>query len=644
MFATQSSSSIRVRLALALGLAALVGGACAAPRDEKPGNDVNVGRPDAGRSDVMMLPDIAPQPGPEPAPGPEPTASPAACDPGFHSCGGVCKSDMQITNCGVACDPCPQIQGGETTCDGKTCGVKCPTGMKPCDDKCVADNAVCAGCPAGKNACNGICVLPTDTTACGASCTPCPSSPNGKAECVADQCRLTCNPGFHLCGTQCLPDISPDSCGASCTPCMKPQGGAAECVNGTCKPTCPAGTTLCPSTSACIPTGTPCNGECPAGKHACSNVCIADSDVNGCGVSCQTCGVPANGSAVCNGGTCGFRCNSGFHACGNQCKSNSDAKACGESCTVCPAPPNARPICSGGRCDWECTSGKRCGDSCQQCCVDNDCPKRANQTASCNSGSCNYVDNCIAGQPCAADNACQIFRTACSGGTSSCMAMNRPPGTPCGTGSNAGTCQGGSCVSFCAGIDCGPNGTCTGGNCQCRNGFTGSRCQNAPDPCANVSCGPNATCAQGACVCKNGFTGPPQCQTCNGMLCGNQCKEQVMTCFALIRSQTADPCRAAAAGLACNAPSFDYPCNIGVIVRRYLPAGSSCSDSVLNTLGVDGCRDYLAKNRQGPPHPPLDRNLPIVVSFGRETIDSSGSVAGAAPLRDSDCRTLGVSY
>ena len=78
----------------------------------------------------------------------------------------------------------------------------------------------------------------------------------------------------------------------------------------------------------------------------------------------------------------------------------------------------------------------------------------------------------------------------------------------------------------CININCGVNGDCIDGKCQCKNGYTGDRCQTAPapnDPCITINCGANGDCVNGNCKCKNGYTGN-RCQTppdlCKGINCG----------------------------------------------------------------------------------------------------------------------------
>ena len=565
-----------------------------------------------------------------------------ACAPGKHTCGGTCVDNKSPMSCGSACEPCPGVTGGTPTCDGVKCGVTCPDAMKPCLDKCVDKNAVCDGnCPAGKNPCGGLCVAATSIVACGTTCAPCPTSPNGISSCDGDKCDLKCNPGYHRCGDACVDDTQIANCGSSCMACPVPVGGAATCSGGSCGSLCPSNTKLC--LGECIAPDKPCNGACPDGKHACNDNCVTNADVNFCGPACLPCKAPANADATCSNGACVYTCRSGFHDCNGSCKDNKSTASCGSSCSPCPTPPSASATCNGSSCDFRCTSGNKCNGACYTCCTAGQCPAQANRTASCVGNSCQYTDNCTVNQPCGSDTECTTYRTTCPGGVQQCTPTFKTGS--CGSGQNAGTCQGGTCQARCQGVDCHGHGSCnpSTGSCVCTGGYTfpANGCQ-TPDPCSGVNCG-HGTCHGGSCTCDTNYSGN-SCETCTGMLCGSQCKDKVTVCLALIRSQTADPCHSPAGGLACSAPKFDYPCNIGVIVRKFVPAGTACDAGTFSALGRDGCRDYLAKGRQGPPYPPLDPAMPIVVSYGTENVDAQGNVTPGVASGDSDCRSLGVNY
>jgi hypothetical protein len=458
--------------------------------------------------------------------GPESPATGTGCDPGFHKCDGVCKDSKQTTNCGFACDPCPEIQGGMATCDGTRCGIQCPAGQKPCDDKCIAMDAPCGGCPAEKNPCNGICVAATDKTACGPSCTVCPTSPNGTTTCDGE-CKLECNPGYHLCGDQCLPDDKVESCGKSCTACTKPTGGDVACVSGTCTPSCPGGQTLCPSTGACLPPNQPCDKTCPTGKHICNNLCVSDTEVNSCGTSCTACTAPANADPICGDAkTCSFKCRTGFHACGDACKPDNSPGSCGTSCNACPGATGGSATCSNGACGVQCNEGfHKCNGECKgnsdanacgaSCTV---CPANGGR-ATCNNGSCGV--DCQGGQNCngkciGAKDPCG---NTCPGGLLKC-------GTQCvqGTCCDNGDCANGfACTNNqCSTSQCAQAGQITcGGKCiTCTDAANGkSGCVNGQ--CALTGCNSGYYQCEGSCI---GSTEPCG-NTCQGGLrkCGNQC-------------------------------------------------------------------------------------------------------------------------
>lgn len=521
-----------------------------------------------GSRDSTDVPQTTSPPGTD-AGGPNPPAGPPAtdpeCQPGFHECYGECKSSLSPSHCGFACDPCVGIKGGEATCDGTRCGIACPAGKKACPalGECIGLDDPCGDtCPAGKNLCGNTCVVATDKTACGPSCSVCPTSPNGETRCDGAECSLTCNPGFHRCGDHCVSDESPASCGTSCSPCPAPQGGGAECKAGVCQPTCPAGTTVCKTTSTCAPAGTPCNGDCPAGRHECNNLCVDDTSPNSCGrlcapcpapangeatcenaacaskctagfhkcgneckpdnsprscgTSCSPCAVPANGSAACQNGSCSIRCNEGFHACGDQCRANTDPTACGSACRMCEAPTGGRAVCTNGNCDFECTNGRKCngqclssGIPCNGTCLSDErlCGGKCLAPSAIPAENCgNGQDDDCDGQIDCADSNCGNG-TACGGDricqTGRCV-------TPCASG---GVCQGNPGADRCIpGVfACDPNGTracvddrngpaCNGGQ-VCRN-LSCVACGGINQPCcSNDNCGGN--------ICRNGTCAAP---------------------------------------------------------------------------------------------------------------------------------------
>ncbi len=59
----------------------------------------------------------------------------ASCDPGFHMCGEICKSDTAIDACGASCMACPAIANAVALCQAGQCGFSCATGFEDCNGK-----------------------------------------------------------------------------------------------------------------------------------------------------------------------------------------------------------------------------------------------------------------------------------------------------------------------------------------------------------------------------------------------------------------------------------------------------------------------------------------------------------------------------
>lgn len=79
------------------------------------------------------------------------------------------------------------------------------------------------------------------------------------------------------------------------------------------------------------------------------------------------------------------------------------------------------------------------------------------------------------------------------------------------------------CKEPCNNVDCGPNGTCIFGECDCDEGWSGERCDQSTvaDPCEDIDCGPNGDCVDGQCECDEGFFGPLCDQVCDDSNCIN---------------------------------------------------------------------------------------------------------------------------
>ncbi len=90
-----------------------------------------------------------------------------------------------------------------------------------------------------------------------------------------------------------------------------------------------------------------------------------------------------------------------------------------------------------------------------------------------------------------------------------------------------------SCNDPCDDINCGPNGTCVDGTCECDEGFLGTNCEQTL--CDTVNCGPNGTCnpSTGDCDCDPGFSGSNcEINICDSIDCVNgECDPATATCI-----------------------------------------------------------------------------------------------------------------
>jgi hypothetical protein len=461
--------------------------ACPSPRSEDTGSPAveRLDGPSGGRSDGAPGPS-AESDGPSAADGSEGTGD--TCTSGFHVCRGVCVQNSSVENCGVACEPCPTIEGGAAVCDGVKCSVTCPPGKKPCLKACVDQAAVCANCPPGQNPCGGLCVDARALTACGPSCTPCPTSPNGDTSCDGETCSLKCKPGFHRCGEACLPDDGVASCGQGCSPCIAPAGGTATCVNGQCDFQCAGNAQKC--NSQCIPAGALCNGACAApGTRACGNTCVTGNccDDNQC-----------SGSFACVNNTCSqTQCKSGYKLCKGACipsASCCDPAPCENNC----GDTGTRPCNDGSLGACSAPTRTCCPGTSRQC--ENKCGQRGSQPCQSNGtyGPCSVSDSSCDGEegrPCTANRTCNRTDLACSA-QATCV--------PCG-GQNQ-QCCGGTAGSLSAlARRCRGKTVCVQGS----NAYpfdTCVPCGGSNDECCVSSSG-TASCDTGAGVCA--YTNDP---------------------------------------------------------------------------------------------------------------------------------------
>ena len=228
--------------------------------------------------------------------------------------------------------------------------------------------------------------------------------------------ETTCNHSFHMCP---LGSTLPSGCVADTD--VDHCGPTCE----TCRKDSNANTTC--EDNACVFT-------CNAGYHECPGGCVSNDDPDHCGPSsCDPCVPPANADATCDGTSCGFTCQagfdkcggwcaptgSGFHECSGVCVSPEDPSRCGLTCVPCPDVPNGSPTCSAGTCGIECDYGFHdCGGQCAS----------NLSVATCGESSCSSCPTITDGSP-----TCDGFNCgfACNSGYRLC---------PVGT-SNAGQCH-----------------------------------------------------------------------------------------------------------------------------------------------------------------------------------------------------------
>lgn len=194
-----------------------------------------------------------------------------------------------------------------------------------------------SGCP-DSQVCNmqtGICVDCLTNAECGE---------NGSCDPVSNKC--SCADGFHLCDGACVSNDSVDSCGASCTPCPTDPNGVAGCDGTQCTLTCNGELVQDPASGACV--GCTSNADC-AGPAA--SVC------GGTG-ACEPCAAAADcahivGRPICDAGLCA-QCSS---ADDSACNGNS----CDPFDGTCTTTPKASVgACEPCVADSECDAGHAC--------------------------------------------------------------------------------------------------------------------------------------------------------------------------------------------------------------------------------------------------------------------------------------------
>ncbi|KPK14574.1 MAG: hypothetical protein AMJ62_12755 [Myxococcales bacterium SG8_38] len=80
------------------------------------------------------------------------TAHQCVCAPGFHSCGGICVSDLDVNSCGALCAPCPVPSDSTPICESGVCDFVCEDDFETCGDACCPID-----CPPGQVRFDGAC-------------------------------------------------------------------------------------------------------------------------------------------------------------------------------------------------------------------------------------------------------------------------------------------------------------------------------------------------------------------------------------------------------------------------------------------------------------------------------------------------------
>lgn len=459
---------------------------CLTPRSDAPcdpatdrecAGRVTPARPDAGMMDAPGGP--ANPDGEGPGVQPEDPATDPGCQAGFHRCNGVCKDSRDPAHCGFACEPCPGIKGGDPTCDGRKCDVKCPAGTKaciaggecigldqPCEDRCAAGEKPCGGkCFASSALPREKCDNSQDDDCDGQSDCADSDCANGTAcgtnrVCSNGQCITACTPG-GVCQTnpgnsQCIPGIQ-----------MCDSGGNQSCVdNG--GPSCNS-MQICQNGQCmgCATGEKPCNGRCQE--------CCDGETKSGCSNNCGE-----TGMQTCTGGRFG-PCSAMNKACCNDGQCGRCQECANGTCRDQAAGQDKKNECGGRGCD---------GGSCRDCvpngpvvCMDNDLKR-------CNASGSGYttVTDC-GGRGCTGTRCriCNANQAECSGPT-----FRR--------------CNGDG-TAYSTNMNCGNNG-CDPDRLRCREcSGSGSACRDGGLATCDNGFWRTTSCS-GSCLSKGG---PPRC-------------------------------------------------------------------------------------------------------------------------------------
>ena len=532
------------------------------------------------------------------------TCPPYTCDPTTHQCASRCSTDAQCS-AGHQCvaGSCGKSPNGAdcTTNDGCSSGycVDSVCCSVPCAGSCVScaqtgSKGRCQPLPAGQadpacqasdrttcgrnGLCDGFgsCTLFPENTVCG------PSSCAGLSEITPRTCD-----GHGTCGESGLVDCSPflctnNACSHICTTDTDCEDGhqcVPQTINGVTTGTCGkmkpgqicADPTECES-GQCVDgvcCQTSCTGACrscnlPSSPGQCLNVAKGATDPRSTckdlgATSCSTNGV-CDGTGACQtypaGTVCGSEsCVAGVHSQPSTCNASGQ-------CEASPGTPCVPYVCNGTTCYNICTS------SSSQCvpgtfCVNSSCGLKPNG-AECSAGTECKSSFCAQGVCCnaACTSACMSCDLPGSLGLCNAVTDGSPdpqgqcaetPQANCGT---TGSCKGGECDHFAAGLGCKPavcasisaetpasncdgKGACATpaniscGSFVCDSGACKTICTedtdcNLPDICANNSCGlkVNGAACTKADECQSGFCTEGVCcnTACSSAASGGLCK------------------------------------------------------------------------------------------------------------------------
>jgi len=139
------------------------------------------------------------------------------------ACDGECvDTDTDPENCGLCGNECDDEAGGAAACRGGFCALDCEGTLGDCD------GMLGTGCETD---------LSEDVQSCGACGNEC-STNNATAECVASECRFTCDAGFGDCNDDpddaCETELRDDP--ANCGGCGVTCDDGVSCIGGLCDP------------------------------------------------------------------------------------------------------------------------------------------------------------------------------------------------------------------------------------------------------------------------------------------------------------------------------------------------------------------------------------------------------------------------